>query len=411
MSYRDYDPAKDNRAVRRIWKECGWLRDEEHDGVYVDGILSDANDVLVATIDGAPECAVIGVNGNIRYLDEALELGAVAGVTTSRVARKLGFAAGLTARLLARQAAAGMHVSALGMFEQGFYDKLGFGTGTYEHWIRFDPATLMVDHPFRPPKRLHVRDFGAIHVSLCNRKRSHGSVVLSSPQLTRADLGLTPDAFGLGYFDGSGGGLTHFIWGSATGEHGPYTIKCIAWQNPDQLLELLALIKSLGDQVGQVSMLEIGDIQLQDLLKRPIRQRRATRNGVFANDSQSLAYWQLRMLDLPACLDRTHLNTPPLRFNLDLTDPVEQYLEEGGNWRGVGGRYVIELGERSGAAQGHDNDLPTLSASVNAFSRMWFGIRPASSLAITDNLTGDGALLARLDATLRLPRAHTGLDF
>ena len=31
------------------------------------------------------------------------------------------------------------------MFEQGFYDQVGFGTGAYEHTIRFDPATLLVE--------------------------------------------------------------------------------------------------------------------------------------------------------------------------------------------------------------------------------------------------------------------------
>ena len=411
MTYRDYDPAKDARAVRRIWKEVGWLRDEEQDGIYVDSLFAEADDALVATIDGQPECAVVGINGEMRYLDDSLKLGAVAGVTTSRISRKLGFAGDLTAMLLARQVEAGMEVSALGMFEQGFYDKLGFGTGGYEQIIRFDPATLNVMHSFRPPKRLHVRDYEDIYKALRNRRMQHGAVMLFSSQIIRADLGFTPDAFGLGYYDGPDKALSHFIWGSAVGEHGPYSIKAIAWQNDEQLLELLALIKSLGDQVVQVSMVEIGEIQVQDFLTQPIRTRRATRNSPFASESRSLAYWQLRILDLPACLAKTHLNAKSLKFNVELQDPIEEYLQEGSNWRGISGSYVVQLGENSSAEEGRDAKLPTLSASVNAFSRMWFGIRPASSLAISDRLSAEPSLIKALDSTLRLPKAHPGLEF
>lgn len=411
MTYRDYDPERDAKAVRRIWKECGWIRDEERDGVYVDSVFKAANDALVATIDDTPECAVHGMYGEIRYLAESLRMGAVTAVTTSHVSRKLGFAGELTARLLARQAEAGMEVSALGMFEQGFYDRLGFGTGAYEQWIRFDPATLTVSKTFRPPKRLQVNDYAAVHQALCNRRQNHGDVVIYPPELIQIDMGLTPEPFGLGYFDGPGGSLSHFIWGSTKGEHGPYTIKLSAWQNAEQLLELLALLKSLGDQVGQVGMLETGVIQLQDLLKQPIRTRRTTRDSQFANDSSSVAYWQLRILDLGACLAKTRLNTPTVEFNLDLHDPVQSYLDDGRNWRGISGNYVVRLGADSRAVKGEDPALPTLSASVNAFSRMWFGIRPASSLAITDNLSGDGELLERLDASLRLPKAHLGWEF
>jgi predicted acetyltransferase len=411
MTYRDYDPDKDFPAVRRIWKEVGWIKDEETDGTYLDGFFRAANDALVATIDGDAECAVHSTHGEILYLDEPLSLGGVTAVTTSRISRKLGFARELTAQLLARQADAGMEISALGMFEQGFYNKLGFGTGAYENRIRFDPATLTVDDDFRPPRRLRQRDYEQVHTALCNRTRGHGGVTLSMPEMLRLEMGLTPEPFGLGYFDGPGGTLSHFIWGVANGEHGPYVIKFSAWQSSEQLLELLALIKSLGDQVNQVSMLENNQIQLQDLLKQPIRHRRSTRGGEFVNESRSVAFWQIRMLDIEACLAKTHLNTPTLRFNLELTDPVTDFLVSGSNWRGLSGDYVIQLGAQSSAETGTDKSLPTLRAGVGAFSRLWFGIRPASSLSITDNLQGDAALIEDLDATLRLPKPHPGWEF
>ena len=124
-----------------------------------------------------------------------------------------------------------------------------------------------------------------------------------------------------------------------------------------------------------------------------------------------MAYWQLRILDLPGCLSKTSLLTPPVRFNLALTDPVTDSLDDGVNWQGIGGDYIVELGKESHAESGTSESLPTLSTSVNAFSRMWFGIRPASSLAVTDNLQGPADLLKNLDESLRLPTAHLGWDF
>ncbi len=37
----------------------------------------------------------------------------------------------------------GAELAGLGMFEQGFYNKLGFGTLAYENWVSFDPANLL----------------------------------------------------------------------------------------------------------------------------------------------------------------------------------------------------------------------------------------------------------------------------
>jgi len=412
MTIRDYNAKKDLKAVRRIWKECGWIDKEEEDGLFLEILFNHGADALVAEMDGEAECAVLGADGSMNYQDETLSLGGVMAVTTSRVARKQGFAAELTARLVARQAEAGCDVSALGMFDQGFYDKVGFGTGNYEQWIRFDPSSLAIDNSFRPPKRLTPSDYAAVHTAMCARSRLHGGVSFTDPEILKAELNWIEEPFGLGYFDGPNGELTHFIFGSSKGgAHGPYEILWRAWQTPEQLLELLALIKSIGDQVYSISMLELGDVQLQDLLRQPLRYRQTRREGKYASESRSLAYWQMRITDLESCLAKTQLSTEDLRFNLRLTDPVEQYLPSGQNWKGLGGDYVVTLGENSSAGVGRDKDLPTLEASVGAFSRLWFGIRPASSLAITDDLRADGALLESLDRTLRLPRCHLGWDF
>lgn len=411
MTYRDYNSRTDVKAVRRIWLECGWIDDIETEGIYVSEFFDAAEDALVAVIDDEAECAVHSTNGALQYLNEELSLGAVTGVTTSRVARKLGFARELTARMLARQVAAGHEISALGMFEQGFYDKLGFGTGCYEQLIKFDPTTLTVDRDFRPPKRLAAKDFEAIYYAMTHRKEYHGAVKVYSKQLLKADLNMTENGFGLGYYDGPGGTLSHFIWGSSKGEHGPFEINFRAYQNHDQLMELLALIKSLGDQINLIETLEFGDIQLQDLLKQPFRTRRATDNSRYANKSLSMAYWQARILDLHACLNKTHLDVPPLQFNLQMTDPVVDSLPADSNWQGVGGDYIVELGTHCHAETGQSAKLPTLKTSVNAFTRAWLGVRPASQLAATTDLKADPELLKQLDRAFNLPRPHLGWDF
>ncbi len=409
MSFRDYDPQRDLKAVQRIWKECGWVKNEEEAAAIEDFLTG--GDTLVATIEGEAECCVHSTIGDIRYQDETLNFGGVSSVTTSHIARKSGFARKLTARILAIQAEQGMDVSGLGMFDQGFYDKVGFGTGSYENWIKFDPSALNVNYPFRPPQRLTREDFAEVHHAMMSRHKSHGNVCLHSVQQIKAELASTENSYGLGYYDGPDNTLSHFIWGEMKGEHGPYTITWRAYQTTDQLLELLTLIKSLGDQVHQIGTLEFGEIQFQDLLVQPFRTKRITKSGPFEQSLSAIAYWQLRILNLNACLAKTHLNTPPVKFNLQLSDPVAEHLDQGSNWKGVAGDYVIEFGSESSATSGAQKSLPTLKTTVNAFTRLWFGVRPASSLAITDQLSGDAELITALDNSLRLPRPHLGWDF
>jgi hypothetical protein len=123
------------------------------------------------------------------------------------------------------------------------------------------------------------------------------------------------------------------------------------------------------------------------------------------------AYWQVRMCDLAGCLERTHLRGDVVRFNLALSDPIERFLDDDAAWRGLSGDYVITLGPSSGAEIGADANLPTLAASVGAFTRMWLGVRPASGLAVTDMLSGPPELLETLDWALRLPDPKPDWDF
>lgn len=409
--FRPLDYDRDIKHIERIWIECGWIDDDEDDRKITSGFFRHGQ-TEVATIDDRAECSVHWTPGQVQYQDECLPMGAVSAVTTSHVARQQGFAKELTARSLARQHQEGFLVSALGMFDQGFYNKVGFGTGPYEVLVQFDPSTLQVNSGFRPPRRLTAEDYKSMHQALLNRRKTHGATDLLPPESVLAELKWTEKPFGLGYFDGPNGSLSHFIWGDMKDEHGPYEITARAYQNDEQLLELLALIRSLGDQVNSMNMLEFGDFQLQDLLKQPFRTRRSTRGGKHEQIHQSLAYWQMRILNLHDCLARTHFTGGPgVRFNLSLTDPLNDILDNEFEWQGLSGDYVISLGEECSLSAGHDKHLPVLKASISALSRLWFGVRPASHLAFSDDLQGPLALIKALDELIRLPTPHFGWDF
>jgi len=251
-----------------------------------------------------------------------------------------------------------------------------------------------------------------MHASRLARRRGHGAVNYPAPAITEAEVRWADDGFGLGYCDGPRGELTHHFWCEARrAERGPYRIEWMAYQTQEQFLELLGLIKSLGDQVALVEMREPAGIQLQDLLERPFRQHQVTARSRFENRMAAYAYWQVRMLDLPQCLAHTQLRAREVRFNLRITDPIARLLEEEAPWPGVGGEYIVTLGSSCQAKPGQDSALPTLTCSASAFTRLWLGVRPATGLAVTDELAGPAPLLEELDWALRLPEPKPDWDF
>ena len=409
MQYRDYDPEKDKQSVLRLLREVGWLEKGKED---LWDVCFAPSRVLVADIDGAAECLISTLPGVIRYLDEDLPLVEVAAVATSHIARGQGLARRLLARALAADVTDGAIVSRVCIFDQGFYNKVGFGTGGYELGLAFDPSTLRVNARARVPRRLTKEDGGLMHASRLARHRGHGAANYPSPSVTEIEVRWADKAFGLGYCDGPDGELTHHFWcGADNLENGPYGIRWMTYQSREQFLELLALIKTLGDQVHLVRMREPQGIQLQDLVERPFRRYQMSEKSRFECRMSAHAFWQVRILDLPKCLARTRLPSGDTRFNLKLSDPIENLLDADSPWRGIAGDYIITLGPTSAAEPGSDPALPTLTASVNAFSRLWFGVRPATGLAVTDDLSGPQALLEQLDTTLRLPDPKPDWDF
>lgn len=410
MTFRPYNPKTDEEAVRRIWRETGWVSsdDEEKTQTY----FVENQRALVAELNGTAECLVLSSLGEMRYQSDDLRLSAVTGVTTSHVARKQGFAKRLTARLIAQDVADGAEISALGIFEQGFYDLLGFGTGPYEHTLIFDPAQLKVSVRARPPERIAKDDWEAIHHSLTQRRLHHGACTLPA-SVVKAEMDWASTPLGLGYRDGPDGGWSHWFWGSTKGENGPYSIHFMAFQTLEQFVELLALLKNLGDQVRSVRLREPAGIQLQDFLTQPFRYEQLSRKGNHESGNWAKAYWQMRLCDLPACVSKTHLPGESLRFNLNLSDPITRYLQEDETvtWTGCGGEYVVTFGPQSSATPGHEANLPTLTADVGAFTRLWLGVLPASSLTLSDALSGPPDLLDNLDRLICLPRPSWGWDF
>ena len=411
MNFRPFDPKRDLDAVQRIWEEIGWIdRDEEDDAKYLEIFLR-ASHAIVADVDNTAECMVASTEGSLRHLESEISLSIIASVTTSLIARKQGFASRMTAALIAEAAQSGSELSALGMFEQGYYSRLGFGTGPYEHRVQFDPSQLNVLTKARVPQRLTCDEYKDVHFALSNRWATHGGVNVFAAENTHADMGWTEDSFGLGYRNDKGE-LTHFIWGENKGEHGPLTINALAYQNSEQLLELLAMLKGLGDQVYSVSLLEPSHLQMQDLISSPLRRQAITEGSEHEEGNHAEAFWQIRINNLESVLKNTHLpGRHDMSFNLELKDPISQFLNEESSWQGISGDYAITLGENCNATPGHRPDLPLLKASVGGFSRLWLGCASATAISLTGEIEGDQKLLNTIERSLSLPLPKTGWEF
>jgi len=410
MILRPYEAAHDHDAIKRIWKEVGWITKDEHEKALAP--LLDRAAVAVAELNGSAECMVMADRADMRYFDQTLPIAAVTGVTTSRVARKRGLAGRLTARLVAERAAEGDAAAFLGAFELGFYDRIGFGTGSYVHWTNFAPADLVLpDGPSaRIPIRLDEKDWARIHTCREFHLRQHGSCIIRSPELTHFEMLWSDNGFGLGYEED--GELTHHMWFSADNvEHGPYRVEWIAYRNAEQFFELMRLLQGLGNQIHTARMPDPPGIRIHSLLRQPFTYWQLTRKADMPHHVLTEDYWQTRILDLEACIAAVRMTGGSLRFNLRLTDPIAGYLESDAPWHGVAGDYVVTLGTESSAEPGCDESLPTLVASVNAFSRFWVGAVPASKLAWIDEFSGPAELLHTLDEELRLPPIEPGWFF
>lgn len=393
-------------AVTRIWREVGWIDDSDRAAEALAGFTGYGT-ALVGEVDGAAECFVHRTPGVIRYQDEDLPLSGITAVTTSAVGRGGGLASRLTTALITGAAEEGAAVAALGMFEQGFYDRFGLGTLGYNQVWAFDPAALTVAPPARRPVRVARDDWPEVAGLMGRRHRVHGGIAFAPPESLRAEMGFVEDPYlGLG-FRADDGRLTACAIGTNRDEHGPFRIDLCAYETHEDLGDLLGLLRSLSAQLHHVEMDEPPGIQLQDLLDRPIRGREPGMPG-FRSGRPTMAWYQLRALDLGRCVAARRWPGEEVSFDLVLTDPLSG---AGVSWPGLAGDHTVTIGEASWADAGHRGGLPVLRAGIGAFSRMWFGVRPASGLAFTDDLHADPELLARLDRALLLPPPAPGIHF
>ena len=404
---RPFDPTKDRDATIRIWDEVGWL---EFSSEEIVNRWVDAGRAMVAEVAGEAECLVCTAPGTVAYQNEALPASLFTGVTTSRVARKQGLALRVTARCVMEGVQDGAIVAALGMFEQGFYNQVGFGSGSYEIAVTLDPARLNVPGRHRTPERLTKGDSAVVHAARLARPAAHGNCTVF-PEVGSWGPMNEGKGFGLGYRDKATGELTHHFWCKPRGEHGPYRIAWMVYHNREQFLELLSVIRSIGDQVRAIKIPEPADIQLQDMMQQPFKQIQISDKSGVAAGIDARAHFQYRICDLAACMARTHLPGERVTFNLELTDPIATHLPEDSAWRGIAGIYRVTLGPESESVVGHDAGLPTLHATVGAFTRLWLGVKPATGLSLTDDLSGPSDLLSQLDRLIRLPTPRNDWDY
>ncbi len=404
---REFDPERDFDACARIWNEVGWIDGSDEDQRYLRMMLDGAQ-AWVGLLDGDPECLVITDTGEMRYMGEDLPYALITGVTTSLIARQQGLAGRVTAHALARRAAQGATVAGLGMFDQGYYDRLGFGTGGYEHNVHTSPDRLAVPRATRAPKRLTKDDLGAIVAGRLRARRSHGNLALPRPGITLECLD-TPKSFGLGFWEGDV--LTHHMWIYAVDkEHGPYRVQWMAYETSAQLRELLGVLKSLGNQIDLVSFWEGDDVQLQHLIDRPFQGMRQTKDAKHPHTIKAMAWWQARLLNLPSAVEAMgRAARGRARFNLTVRDPVTDRLPFGAPWYGVSGDYTVELAPgESRIVVGHAEGLETLDTTVNALTRWWLGVSSAWALSASDDFVAHEGLLDALDDAVTLPKPTAG---
>jgi len=405
---RSYDHKLDFEDIRKVWHEVGWMEFENTESMK---IFFESGRTTVAEVNGHAESMALSITGGLLHQTNRLNLCVVGAVTTSHIARKLGLARKITACRIAEDAANGAHVSTLGMFEQDFYNTLGFGTAAYVHIATFQPSSLKKLPKHEIPCRITAKDAEEIQAARDMQMPCHGKAYLPLEH-TLAELSWKKTGFGFGFRD-KNGILTHHIWLSGKGkEQGPYRVEWMAYQNTDQMLELFSLLKSMGDQIHSVQMIEPPHIQIQDLLNKPFFHRSITRNSPHEAGMKASAFFQIRILNLEETLKRTALNCPDFKFILKLSDPIENFLPANSLWRGCGGTYLVTLGKTCSAIKNPVyQQLPVLTCSINAFSRMWFGVRPASVLMASEDMKSDPGLIEKLDSAFNLPAPHFNWEF
>ena len=409
MIFRDYVVEKDQRDIQRIWMECGWIENEDKEKKALDIFLSSSRCKVVEHNDSA-ECLIVTSPGNMKYCEKDLSLSAVSSVTVSRLLRKQGAAPKLLASMISDEIKKGTAVAGLGMFEQGFYNRLGFATMGYEHWYSFDPSKLKIYKKGGIPIRLKPEDYLEAHKCFSTAMKHHGFVTLDPPELFQAEMMWTKQGFGLGYK--TDGKLSHYLWmGTDSAESGPYRVHFMAYENWDQFLQLMGILKSLEEQVRTVKMKEPAFIQLQDFIEKPFQLQTITQKSKYESKMSSEAYQQLRICNLEKCIEAVQFNGVELSFNLELSDPINDFLEDSEKRNECQGKFIVKIGKTSSVKRGVVNKLPSVKCTINAFTRLWIGILPSETINLVEEIEIDEELKGKLTKTFYNPDVRSNWDY
>ncbi|MFW2382020.1 MAG: GNAT family N-acetyltransferase [Acidimicrobiales bacterium] len=414
-----FDDERDMESVLRVWTETGWFDGEDRQKAQIKEFFQ-ANDgrSLVALLDGDAESVVHCTLGSMRYgtvpVCRELSVGAITAVTTSRIARKLGAASRLTARTIAEMGDDGAAIALLGMFEQGFYDRFGFGVGPYEIKVFAYPGSLRVPAEYRTPERFDFEHHSdELHDSVVNRYRTHGGVVIGGERSTTTAVNLDYEVSIYGYR--TDGAISHWMALEHSGETGPDRVVAWAYQSPEQCLELLRVIQEWGDQVDLIRFIEPPWMQAQDFDSEPGHNYRRTKGTKVHVRTEADAWWQIRIVDIETCIAAMAPVSEPFEVVVEIDDPVEHHLTGSGysgSWKPLTGMWRFSFGESHSAERVTDAPNLDLRTSINALSRWWLGVLPATALGVTGQMDADHSTLARLDRlTAHLPRPHPGWDF
>lgn len=409
MNIRRLQLKSDLERILMLWQEVGWISPDKKSALK---LLFESGDGYGAEMDSELEATLLSLPADINYNNKLLSLQALSGLVVSPRARRRGIAGRLMTRALEEGVRSGQALSALVMFEQGFYDSLGFGLGGYKHIFTFDPDLLEVDADPEPPERLTAEDWQSVYQALQERKRANGGVNIKNPHFIKAEMEWDKnDDYGLGYRDEEGD-ISHFVWLWRKGDsHGPLQVKFLAYQTQEQLLELLAVIARLGDQVHAVRMDEPHSIKLRDFIVYPHKQARITAESKYSYASTVQAPWQLKILDLEKCVSAFDLAGIDLEFNLELHDPLAEYADSESP-AVISGEYSLKLGEESCLKSEPVKRLPTLTASINAFTRMYLGAATPTELKTSSLFSAPPELLQDLEETfVQLPEPQLEMYF
>jgi hypothetical protein len=420
LDLNPFDFDRDMESVLRIWHETGWYDGEDRQRAQIKAFFK-ANEgrSLVARLDGQAESVVHCTLGSMRYgtapAAREISVGAITAVTTSRVARKLGAASRLTARTIAEMGDDGAAVALLGMFEQGFYDRFGFGVGPYEHNVWAYPGSLRVPAEYRTPERFDFEHHSdELHEAVVSRYRTHGGVVIGGERSTATVVNLDQQVSVYGYR--TEGSISHWMAVEHTEEFGPDRVVAWAFQSPQQCLELLRLVQEWGDQVDLIRFIEPAWMQAQDFDADPVHNYRRTKGSKVHVRTDADAWWQVRIVNMDTCIAAMEPVAEPFEVVAEIEDPVADHLADSGysgSWEPLSGVWRLSFGRQHRAERLADTSRNVdLRTSVNALSRWWLGVLPASSLGVIRQMDASHDLLRLLDPlTAQLPRPHPGWDF